>query len=266
LIERYSPSTQWREAEGETVDTKIIGTTLPVLEVTLNPGESIISESGEMSWMTQSVEMRTHTQAAGGGGLFGAIKRVAGGGSLFMTEYTAERTAGMVAFSTKLPGEIVPVQLDGRQTYLLHRHGFICGTSDVVLGVGFQQRLGAGVFGGDGFRLQKLEGRGQAWIELSGEMVTYDLQPGETLRVIPGHVAMFEAEVTFGITRIKGIRNIMFGADALFLAELTGPGKVWIQSLTVAGIAHALQPYLTTGEAESGAAGGIIGAALKGMS
>jgi uncharacterized protein (AIM24 family) len=149
---------------------------------------------------------------------------------------------------------------------LLHRHGFICGTSDVVLGVGFQQRLGAGVFGGDGFRLQKLEGRGQAWIELSGEMVTYDLQPGETLRVIPGHVAMFEAEVTFGITRIKGIRNIMFGADALFLAELTGPGKVWIQSLTVAGIAHALQPYLTTGEAESGAAGGIIGAALKGMS
>ncbi len=246
------------------MDTKILGTTLPVLEVTLDPGESIISESGEMSWMTQSIEMSTHTQAAGGGGFMGAIKRVAGGGSLFMTEYRAAGRSGMVAFSTKLPGEIVPVQLDGNSTYMVHRHGFVCGTSDIVLGVGFQQKLGAGVFGGEGFRLQKLEGRGQAWIELSGEMVTYDLQPGEVLRVIPGHVAMFEANVSFDITRVRGIRNMMFGADALFLAQLTGPGKVWIQSLTVAGIAHALQPYLTGGEAESGAAGGIIGAAIKG--
>lgn len=247
------------------METKIIGSTLPVLEVTLNPGESIISESGEMSWLTASVQMTTHTQFGGGGGFMGAFKRVAGGGSLFMTEYRANGAPGMVAFATKLPGAIVPVNVDNGRGYMIHRHGFVCGTDGINLGVGFQRNLGAGLFGGDGFRLQRIEGQGQAWVELGGEIVMYDLKPGETLGVIPGHVGMFEDGVNFDITMVKGIRNVMFGADALFLATLTGPGKVWIQSLTVAGLAHVLQPYLGKQTAEAGVGGGIAGAVMKDM-
>jgi uncharacterized protein (AIM24 family) len=113
-----------------------------------------------------------------------------------------------------------------------------------VLTVGFQQGLGAGVFGGDGFILQRLSGSAQAWVELGGEVVSYDLAAGESLRVHPGHVGMFESGVNFEITRIKGIKNMLFGGDGIFLAQLTGPGKVWLQTLTISNLAHALAPYL----------------------
>ncbi|MGI8554646.1 MAG: AIM24 family protein, partial [Dehalococcoidia bacterium] len=150
------------------MDTKIIGTTLPVLEVVLQPGESIIAESGELSWMSSAIELHTSTQKAGGGGIFGAVKRSLGGGSLFMSEYTARNAAGYVAFATKVPGKILPVPVGPNQAYLIHHHGFLCGTPEIVLSVGFQRSLGAGVFGGDGFLLQKLGGNGEAWIELDG--------------------------------------------------------------------------------------------------
>src|SRR3984885_1942027 len=155
------------------MQSRIVGTTMPVLEVLLQPGEQVISEAGELSWMTQSINMTTHTQLAGGGGFFGAIKRVVGGGTLFMTEYTAYGAPGEVAFATKVPGH----------QYMIPRHGFLCATPQVNLGVGFQQSLGAGIFGGDGFLLQKVDGVGTAWLELGGEVVTRDLKPGETLLV-----------------------------------------------------------------------------------
>jgi uncharacterized protein (TIGR00266 family) len=223
---------------------EIIGTTMPVLSLTLESGERVVAVSGELSWMSSSIQMNTTTGAAGGGGLFGALKRVVGGGSLFMTEYRAEGSRGVVAFATKLPGHIVPVEVAAGQTYMVHRHGFLCGTTGIELGVGFQQSLGAGIFGGSGFILQKMSGAGSAWIELGGEIVTFDLAKGETLRVHPGHVGMFEANVQFEITRIKGIANMLFGGDGIFLASLTGPGRVWLQTLTVSNLAHAILPYL----------------------
>ena len=223
---------------------EIIGSTMPVLSISLEKGEHIVAVSGELSWMSSSIQMNTTTNAAGGGGLFGALKRVVGGGSLFMTEYRAEGAPGTVAFATKLPGHIVPIEIAAGQVYMIHRHGFLCGTPGIELGVGFQQTLGAGVFGGSGFVLQKMTGTGSAWVELGGEIVTFDLAAGETLRVHPGHVGMFEGNVKFEITRIKGITNMLFGGDGIFLAALTGPGRVWLQTLTVSNLAHAIIPYL----------------------
>ncbi|HEY1770764.1 MAG TPA: TIGR00266 family protein [Chthoniobacterales bacterium] len=246
---------------------QIIGSTMPVLEVQLAAGESVVAVSGELSWMTSTIDLSTTTQFGGGGGILGAFKRVVGGGSLFMTEYRANGGDGTVAFATKLPGHIVPVDVTPGQTYMIHRHGFLCATPGVELSVGFQQSLGAGIFGGDGFLLQKLAGQCQAFVELGGEIVTRDLAAGETLRVHPGHVGMFEAGVRFDISRIQGIRNMLFGGDGIFLAALTGPGRVWLQTLTVANLAHALAPYLpgTSNEVAEVGAGAVIGSVIRGL-
>ena len=251
------------------MQSRIVGTTMPVLELLLEPGESVISEAGELSWMSESIAMTTHTQFGGGGGFFGAIKRMAGGGSLFMTEYAAQGYQGEVAFATKIPGHILPIEIGPGHEYLIHRHGFLCATPQIQLGVGFQQSLGAGIFGGDGFLLQKITGVGTAWLELSGEVVVRDLRPGETLRVHPGHVGAYGADVTFNITRIQVIRNMFFGGDGIFLAALTGPGRVWLQTLPLSNLAHALGPYLPSGGGERtrdiGAGtviGGIVGSML----
>jgi uncharacterized protein (TIGR00266 family) len=228
------------------VEERIHGTTMPVLELVLGPGEGVFAESGELSWMSSTVAMRTTTQYGGGGGVVGSIRRLVGGGKLWMTSYTAEAGPGTVAFATKTVGQIVPVDVAPQpgMSFLGHRQMFLAGTHGVELSWGFQQSFGAGVFGGDGFRLQRIAGSGRAWIELSGEVVVYDLKPGESMRVHPGHVGMFQDTVSFGITRIKGIRNLFFGADGIFLADLTGPGRIWLQSLPLSRLAHALAPYL----------------------
>jgi uncharacterized protein (TIGR00266 family) len=250
------------------MQSRITGTTMPVLEFRLEPNDCVISEAGELSWMSESIQMTTHTQFAGGGGFFGAIKRVAGGGSLFMTEYRAYGYPGEIAFATRVPGHILPVEVSPGNDFMLHRHGFLCATQAVQLGVAFQQSLGAGIFGGDGFLLQKVSGHGMAWLELSGEIVIKDLRPGETLRVHPGHVGAFQASVAFQITRISGIKNMIFGGDGIFLAALTGPGRVYLQTLPIARLAHKLQEYMP-GEArettQSGIVGGIVGSILEGM-
>ena len=251
------------------MQNRILGTTMPAIEFRLEPNEGIISESGELSWMSESIQLQTHTQMGGGGGVFGALKRVAGGGSLFMTEYRAVGATGEVAFATKVPGHIVPVEVGAGREFMIHRHGFLCATDQVTLSVGFQQSLGAGIFGGTGFLLQKVGGQGHAWLELSGEVVIKDLQPGETLRVHPGHVGAFESSVGFQIFRVPGIKNMFFGGDGLFLAALTGPGRVWLQTLPLPKLAHALQEYLPANggaqTAEASAVGGIVGSLLDGM-
>ena len=248
------------------MQSRINGTTMPVLEFILDPNESIISEAGELSWMSSSIQMTTHTQFGGGGGLFGVLKRVAGGGSIFMTEYRAIGAPGELAFATKLPGHIVPVDVAPGHEYMIHRQGFLCATPQIQVGVGFQQSLGAGIFGGDGFLLQKVSGQGTAWLELSGELVMRDLQPGETLRVHPGHVGAFQASVSFQITTVPGIKNMIFGGDGIFLAALTGPGRIWLQTLPIAKLAHAIERYIPR-EApkqavEGGVVGGIVGSIL----
>src|SRR5450432_1098362 len=251
------------------MQSRILGTTMPVLEFTLDPNEFVISEAGELSWMTASIQMTTHTQFGGGGGLFGVLKRVAGGGSLFMTEYRAVGARGEISFATKLPGHIVPIEVGAGHEYMIHRHGFLCATPQIQISVGFQQSLGAGIFGGDGFLLQHVSGTGTAWLELSGELIMKDLQPGETLRVHPGHVGAFQSSVSFQITTVPGIKNMIFGGDGIFLASLTGPGRIWLQTLPIARLAHALYEYMpheTRRETvQGGVVGGIVGSILDNM-
>ncbi|MGA7885142.1 MAG: TIGR00266 family protein [Acidobacteriaceae bacterium] len=247
---------------------RITGTTMPVLEFQLESNDAVISEAGELSWMTPNVQMTTHTQFAGGGGIFGAIKRVAGGGSLFMTEYRAMGGAGELAFATRVPGQILPVDISANSEFMVHRHGFLCGTDGVQLSVGFQQSLGAGIFGGSGFLLQKVSGQGQAWLELSGEVVVRDLAPGQTLLVHPGHVGAFQSSVNFQITMVRGIRNLLFGADSLFLAALSGPGRIWLQTLPISRLAQQIFEYMPQQSgrtAEAGVLGGIVGSVLDNM-
>jgi uncharacterized protein (AIM24 family) len=184
-----------------------------------------------------------------------------------MTEYRAAGGPGELAFATKLPGHILPVEVGAGQEYMIHRHGFLCATAQVQIGVGFQQSLGAGIFGGSGFVLQKVHGQGTAWIELSGELVVKDLRAGETLRVHPGHVGAFQSNVSFQITTLPGIKNIIFGGDGIFLAALTGPGRVWLQTLPIAKLAHKLMEYMPSPSresAEGGVVGGIVGSILRG--
>ena len=226
---------------------RIQGTTMPVLEIQLDPNESVFSEAGELSWMSSSIQMTTHTQLGGAGGLMGVLKRVAGGGTLFMTEYRAAQYTGEVAFATKVPGHIVPVEVGPAAEYMIHRHGFLCATPQVTIGVGFQQSLGAGIFGGAGYILQKIGGIGTAWLELSGELIMKNLAPGETLRVHPGHVGAFQTSVGFNMTRVPGVKNMLFGGDGIFLAALTGPGTVWLQTLPISRLAHQIIEFLPKG-------------------
>src|SRR5437588_8417359 len=251
------------------MQSRITGTTMPVLEFVLEPNESVISEAGELSWMGSSIQMTTHTQFAGGGGLFGVLKRVAGGGSIFMTEYRAYGAPGEVAFATKLPGHIVTVEVSPGHEYMITRHGFLCATPQIQISVGFQQSLGAGIFGGSGFLLQHLSGQGIAWLELSGELVVRDLQPGETLSVHPGHVGAFQVGVSFQITTVPGLKNMITGGDGIFLASLSGPGRIWLQTLPIARLAHVIDQYLPRSSerrtVEGGVVGGIVGSILDGM-
>jgi len=249
----------------------IKGTTMPVLEITLQSGEEVVTIHGELSWMTPNITMSQTASggAAGGGGFMAGLKRMVGGGSLFLTRYQAQGGAGMVAFAAKLPGHIMPVDIAPGQEFMVHRHGWLCGTPGVTAGSGFQQSFRAGIYGGDGFILQKLEGQGRAWIELSGELIHYTLEPGQTLMAHPGHVGMFEASVQFQVTRVPGVMNMAFGDDGLHLVALTGPGQVWLQSMPLPILAHALQPYLATQSAaqpvEGGVVGGIIGNIMRGQ-
>lgn len=243
----------------------IKGTTMPVLEITLESGEQLISTHGELSWMTANMRM---SQTTGGHGLFKSFKRVVGGGGLFLTRYEAASGPGMVAFAAKLPGHIVPVEIAPGRTFYVHRDGWLCGTADVVPAVGMQQTFRGGLWGGDGFILQKLEGTGRAWVELSGELVHYNLSAGQTLLVHPGHVGMFEGSVQFQITRVPGIANVLFGDDGFHLVALTGPGQVWLQSMPLPNLAAALAPYLAQRLAPdataTGGVGGIIGNMMRG--
>ena len=248
------------------MQAEIKGTTMPILEVSLSQGEQLVSHHGELAWMTPSIQMSqtTSTGGPGGGGFMQGLKRMMGGGGLFLTRFEGP---GMITFAAKAPGHIVHVDIEPGHEYLVHRHGWLAGTAGITVSVGMQQSFRGGLFGGDGFLLQKLEGQGQAWIELSGELTTYDLPPGQTLLVHPGHVGMFAGTVSFQITRVPGVANMLFGGDGFHLVALTGPGRVWLQSMPLVQLAAAIQPYLpsNTGDAAaSGAVGGIFGDMLRG--
>lgn len=240
----------------------ISGTTMPVLQIGLDPNEVIIAEPGEFAWMTDNIQLHTTTQTAGARGLFGILGRALSGGGLFMTEYSPNGGPGMVAFAAKIPGSIHQLDVPAGHSYMVHKHGFLCATRGVNLSIGFQRQLGAGLFGGNGFIMQRLSGPCTAFVELGGESVVYDLRPGESIQAHPGHVGMFQDSVNFDMVFMRGIRNALFGADGLFIARLTGPGKVWLQSLTMPNLAHAIGPYL--GGEVSASPQQIGGAAIAG--
>ncbi|MGK4579318.1 TIGR00266 family protein [Kitasatospora sp. HPMI-4] len=243
------------------------GSTMPVLEIQLNQGEKVISHHGELSWMSANLHMSqtTNTGGPGGGGLLNTLKRAVSGGGIFLTQYEAQNGPAMVAFAAKVPGHILPVDVTPGRSVMVHRHGWICGTPGITPTVALQQSFRGGLWGGEGFVLQKLQGQGRAWIELSGELTEYSLAPGQTMLVHPGHVGMFDESVQFSITRVPGIANKIFGGDGLFLVALTGPGRIWLQSMPLSGLAHALEPYLARDGAVAGAEGAGIGGIVGGM-
>ncbi len=250
--------------------SEIAGTTMPVLTISLERGEKLISEPGHFAWMSPNIQLTTSAKTAGVQSTFGVLGRAISGGGLFMNEYQALNAPGNVAFAAKIPGNIVEVQIQPGQDYMVHRHGFLCGTEGIELSTGFQRSIGAGIFGGTGIILQRLAGHATAWIELGGEIVSRKLAHGESLNVHPGHVGMFESSVKFDIVKVPGIKNILFGSDGLFLARLTGPGQIWLQTLTLPTLAHALSPYLYMEEKKKdvnlalfGAAASVLKSVLK---
>jgi uncharacterized protein (TIGR00266 family) len=247
------------------MQSEIKGTTMPLLEMTLESGESVISTHGELSWMTANVQLTQTTATGGQKGLMSGLKRAVGGGGIFLTKYEAQGGQGMVAFGSKLPGRIFPVTIQNGQGYLVHRHGWVCGTDGILPTVGMQQTFRGGIYGGDGFVLQRLEGEGQAWIELSGEIITYELAAGQSMLVHPGHVGLFEDRVSFTITRVPGIKNMIFGQDGFHLVALTGPGNIWLQSMPVSVLAEALTPYLAHEDSHGGAVDAGVGGVLGGI-
>ena len=242
------------------MEAELKGTTMPILEVSLTQGEQLVSTHGELAWMTPGIQMSQTTSTGGGGGFMKGLKRAIGGGGLFLTRYEGP---GSVTFAAKVPGHILPVDIAPDQPYYVHHHGWMCGTAGITPSMGLQQSFRGGLFGGEGFVLQKLEGEGRAWIELSGELTSHELAPGETLLVHPGHVGMFQGSVQFQITQLKGIANKFFGGDGFFLVALTGPGQVWLQSMPLAQLAAALTPYLPQASGAGAVEGGIIGSMLR---
>lgn len=242
------------------MDAQITGATMPVLQVNLGAGEEIVSPHGELSWMSPNIRMSQTTKGAGGGGFMAGLKRMAGGGGLFLTHFQADNGPGFVTFASKVPGHIVQVDVSPQRSYVVHRHGWICGTPDVGATAAMQQSFRGGLWGGEGFILQRLEGQGSAWIDLSGELTTFALEAGQSLLVHPGHIGMFDDTVQFSIVRVPGIANKLFGGDGFHLVTLTGPGQIWLQSMPLPNLAQSLQPYLS--EAAPAAEGGVIGGAL----
>ena len=205
----------------------------------MTPGETVYSQTNTMAWMNDQVTMDTHT----GGGFLAGLKRSFGGGSFFVTDFTASG-AGHVAFAPRFPGTIVPALLQPGQSLICRKETFLVAQKSVTLELAWQKRLGAGFFGGDGFILQKVTGPGVVWLDLSGELVERDLAPGERLLVHAGHVGVFEPSVGFDIQMVKGFKNILFGGEGLFLATLTGPGHIWLQSMPILNLAEEIGRYL----------------------
>jgi uncharacterized protein (AIM24 family) len=247
------------------MQANVKGSTMPVLEMLLDPGEALISTHGDLSWMTPNMQMSQTTSTGGGGGLKAGLKRMAGGGGVFLTRYEAQGAQGMITFAAKLPGGIFPVDVSPGHGYVVHRHGWLCGTPGITPSVCLQQTFKGGLWGGEGFVLQKLEGEGKAWIELSGEIATYDLVQGQSLLVHPGHIGLFNDTVSFSVVRLPGIANRFFGSDGHHVVSLTGPGTIWLQSMPLPVLAQALSEYLGGDQRSSAVSGGIAGGVLGGV-
>lgn len=215
---------------------------MPVLELALGAGEKIIAEGGDIGWLTPGFAMDT-SSAHGSGGFMGGLKRALGGGQLFLTEYTAPAAGGRITFAASLPGTIRELTLDSDTAVMVQSGSYMASTAGIDVSVGVQKKLGAGIFGGVGVVFQALSGAGTTWLQLAGELTELKLAAGETLLIHPGHLALYPAGMELQFATVKGIKNKVFG-DSLFLAEVHGPGTIWLQSMTPAALASAIQPYM----------------------
>lgn len=220
---------------------EIKGDSLPVAICYLNPGEKMITERGSMSFMSPNMQMETEA-----GGLGKAFGRMFSGESIFRNIYSAKGGEGMIAFASSFPGSIVPVQISAGRELIVQKSGFLASESTVELSVHFQKKASAGFFGGEGFILQKLSGYGTAFIEVDGALLEYELQRGEKLVLDTGYLAAMDATCDMEIQQVPGLKNKIFGGEGLFNTVISGPGKVWIQTMPINKVAGALLPYMPT--------------------
>ncbi len=222
---------------------RVIGDTMPAVEIMFDaPGESMYTQSGGMAWMTDGVEMTTNTK----GGLMKGLGRMFAGESLFMATYRAQRPGAMIAFASTVAGRILPVDVSATGGMICQKGAFLCAEDGVDLNITLTKKLSSGMFGGEGFILQDISGHGMVFLEIDGDMVEKELQPGEVLKVDTGNVVAFDRSVRYEIETVKGLGNIFFGGEGLFLTKLTGPGKVILQTQNVAEFAGRIARFIPT--------------------
>ena len=212
---------------------EIKGGNFPVVVCALENGETMITEKGSMAWMSPNMQMETH-----GGGLGKMFSKAFSGESMFQNHYTA-RGNGLIAFGSSFPGKILPLQIAPGREMIVQKRSFLASEAGVELSIHFHKKLATGIFGGEGFIMQRLSGYGTAFIEIDGELVEYDLKPGQQIVVDSGYVAGFETSVRMDVQTISGAKNVLFGGEGLFNTVLTGPGRVWLQTMPISNIAGA---------------------------
>ena len=220
---------------------RIIGSVVPAVEILLeNPGETVFTQSGGMTWMTEGIEMNTNTR----GGLMKGLGRMFAGESLFMANYTSTKSNSMIAFAAGAPGSIYTLDLSATGPMTCQKGSFLCAQDSVNLKTVLTRKLSAGFFGGEGFILQEISGRGVAFLEVDGDVIERELAPGEVLKVDTGNIVAFDSNMSYEIETVKGLGNILFGGEGLFLTKLTGPGRVIMQTQSIAEFALRIAPYI----------------------
>jgi len=220
---------------------EIKGGSFPVVICQLSDGEQMITEKGSMVWMSPNMDMQTS-----GGGLGKMFSKAFSGESMFQNIYTA-RGQGMIAFGSSFPGKIIPLELGPGRDFIVQKSAFLAGESGVDISIHFNKKIGAGLFGGEGFIMQRLSGSGTAFIEIDGDLVEYQLAPGQQIVVDSGNVAGFESSIKMDIQQVRGAKNVLFGGEGLFNTVLTGPGRIWLQTMPIVNVANAIRPYIPTG-------------------
>ncbi|MBR0140855.1 MAG: TIGR00266 family protein [Ruminococcus sp.] len=205
---------------------EIIGNLVPAVECTLSAGESMFTQSGGMVWQTEGVEMSTNAR----GGVMKSIGRAFSGESIFMANYTAKVEGAVVAFGSTVPGRVIPIDIGMNGTYICQKGAFLCAEQGINVDATVTKKASAGLFGGGGFILQKISGKGMVFLEVAGDVVERTLAPGEVIKVDTGNVVAFEEAVKYEVETVKGLKNIVFGGEGLFLTKLTGPGKIMLQT------------------------------------
>ena len=221
---------------------KIEGTPLPVVICNLDAGEQMITERGSMSWMSPNMKMETTSN----GGIGKAFGRMFAGEALFQNRYTAMGGPGMIAFASSFPGSILAVEITPDRPVVVQKRAFLAATTGVELSVFFQKKFGAGLFGGEGFIMQKLSGQGIAFIEIDGHAIDYDLAPGQELIVDTGYLAKMDISCTMDVVSVPGLKNMLFGGEGIFNTVIKGPGHVTLQTMPIHSVAGAISPYIVS--------------------